>query len=74
MVRSSKNTNLNVGFGGSYEVIEDLNVNLGFGITFWKDYDISSVNATLLGVSADNAIVKCEDHSYVISIGLNYSL
>lgn len=69
-----KNSNLNIGFGGAYKVRENLSVNLGFGITLWKDYDISSVNATALGVSAENAVVKCEDRGYSISVGLNYSL
>ncbi len=69
-----KNSNLNIGFGGACKVRENLSVNLGFGITLWKDYDISSVNALALGVSAENAVVKCEDRGYVISVGVNYSL
>lgn len=72
-----KNSNLNVGFGGSYEVLKDLDLNLGFGITFWDDYNISSVNAEGLqsaGVPITDTNVKCEDQSYVVSIGLNYSL
>jgi long-chain fatty acid transport protein len=72
-----KNSNLNVGFGGSYEVINNLQLNLGFGITFWKDYDINSVNAQMLqaaGVPITNTNVNCEDRGYVFSIGLNYSL
>ena len=69
-----KNSNLNIGFGGAYKVRENLSVNMGFGITLWKDYDINSKNAELLGVSGDNAVVKCEDRGYVFSIGVNYSL
>lgn len=72
-----KNSNFNIGFGGSYEVITNLQLNLGFGITFWKDYDINSVNAEMLqsaGVPITNTNVKCEDRGYVFSIGLNYSL
>lgn len=71
-----KNSNFNVGFGGSYEVIENLDLNLGFGITFWEDYDISSVGAEMLqaaGIPITNTNVKCEDNSYVLSVGLNYS-
>ena len=72
-----KNSNFNVGFGGSYEVLKNLDLNLGFGITFWKDYDINSVNAEMLqlfGVPITDTNVKCEDRGYVFSIGLNYSL
>ncbi|MFA7115843.1 MAG: outer membrane protein transport protein [Bacteroidales bacterium] len=73
-----KNTNLNIGFGGSYEVLKDLKLNLGFGITFWKDYNISSVGAEGLKPFIPTTIadtnVKCEDQSYVISIGIDYYL
>lgn len=72
-----KNSNLNIGFGGSYEVLKDLKLNLGFGITSWKDYDINSINAQGLkgaGIPITNTNVHCEDNSYVISIGINYSL
>ena len=71
-----KNSNFNIGFGGSYEVLENLDLNLGFGITLWEDYNINSVSAQGLqaaGIPITNTNVKCEDSSYVISLGLNYS-
>ncbi|MBI9052731.1 MAG: outer membrane protein transport protein [Bacteroidales bacterium] len=71
-----KNSNLNIGLGGAYEVVNNLKLNLGFAMTFWKDYDTSSKNAEMLqlgGVPITNTNVKCEDKAYVISIGLNYT-
>lgn len=71
-----KNSNFNIGFGGSYEVLKNLDLNLGFGITFWEDYEISSVNAEMLqsaGIPISDTNVKCEDRGYVFSIGFNYS-
>lgn len=72
-----KNSNLNIGLGGAYKIIDNLNLNFGLGMTFWKDYDIKSVNAEMLqaaGVPITDTNVKCEDRGYTISIGINYSL
>lgn len=71
-----KNSNLNIGLGGAYEIFNNLKFNLGFAMTFWKDYTISSVNAEMLqsaGIPISDSNVECEDRAYVISIGFNYS-
>lgn len=72
-----KYSNLNLGVGGAYEVINNLKINVGFGITLWNDCDIKSVNAEMLqaaGVPITNVNVECKDRGYSLTLGVNYTL
>lgn len=72
-----KNSNLNVGIGGAYKIIDNLNLNFGLGMTFWKDTDINSLSAQMLqmaGVPITDTNVKCTDRGYTLTLGVNYTL
>lgn len=62
-----KNNNLNIGIGAGYNITKKVQIDLGFGRTFWKDYTIKSINAG--GVD-----VNTSDKSYVIAIGVDIAI
>ncbi len=59
-----KYNNLNVGLGAGYNVTDNIQVDLGFSRTFWKDKTIKSLNAGGLDVDVT-------DSGYVLAIGVD---
>jgi long-chain fatty acid transport protein len=62
-----KNNNFNVGLGLGYKITGKIEVDLGIGRTFWKDYTINALNAGTLPV-------KTTDKAYVLAIGVDFRL
>jgi long-subunit fatty acid transport protein len=62
-----KNNNFNVGLGLGYKITGKIEVDLGIGRTFWKDYTINALNAGTLPV-------KTTDKAYVLAIGIDFRL
>jgi len=64
-----KYNNLNVGFGAGYYITKNIQLDLGFGRTFWKDKTVNSLSAQkALGTEFP---VNLTDKSYVLAIGVD---
>ncbi len=59
-----KYNNLNVGLGAGYYITNNIQLDLGFGRTFWKDKTIDSLNAEIP--------VNVTDAGYVAAIGFDF--
>jgi long-chain fatty acid transport protein len=64
LYETNKNNNVNIGIGAGYKINDNIEVDLGVGRTFWKDYDIESL-------SAGGMMVKTSNKAYVLALGVD---